>query len=267
MSNAPHSDKGNPSQVGREAQSQSTAFGRSDTNSTASKKEIHEHIKGRGLISSVALGLSDGLVTNIAFLAGFGGAVSDIGVIRFAGLAVTLAGAISMFFGGLLAGRSERDLFEADLVREQNEIENEPEEEKDELRSLYLEKGLTTQEADIVVRRITSDKRKWLEDLLTQEVHIHKTELQNPLTVALAIGLAFVAGASVPLIPYLLLTVKSEALVISIIVSLIFLFGAGYWKGHLVGRRKWKGGLEMLAIGAVASSLLFVIGSELHVFV
>jgi vacuolar iron transporter family protein len=229
-------------------------------------KEIHPHIRGRGLISNVALGLSDGLVTNIAFLTGFGGAVPDIGIIRLAGLAVTLAGAISMFFGGLLAGRSEHELYEADLAREKNEIENEPDEEKDELRSLYLEKGLTSQEADIVVRRITSDKRKWLEDLLTQELHIHKTELENPLKLALAIGLAFLAGAFVPLVPYLLVSVKWEALASSVILSLIFLFAAGYWKGQLLGRRKWKGGLEMLAVGAVASALLYLIGSGLHFF-
>jgi predicted membrane protein (TIGR00267 family) len=229
--------------------------------------EVHQHIKGRGLISNIALGLSDGLVTNIAFLSGFGGAVSDLSIIRFAGLAATLAGAISMFFGGLLAGRSEHELYEADVAREKHEIENEPEEEKDELRSLYLEKGLTSQEADIVVRRITSDKRRWLEDLLNQELHIHKAELQDPIKVAAAIGLAFLSGAFVPLIPYLLLAVKSEALISSVAISLIFLFVAGYWKGQLLGRKKMKSGLEMLAIGAVASLLLYIIGSALHFFV
>jgi predicted membrane protein (TIGR00267 family) len=230
-------------------------------------KEIHQHIKGRGLISDIALGLSDGLVTNIAFLSGFGGAVADINVIRFAGLAATLAGAISMFFGGLLAGRSEHELYEADLAREKLEIENEPEEERDELRSLYLEKGLTSQEADIVVRRITSDKRKWLEDLLNQELHIHRAELEDPLKVAIAIGLAFLAGAFVPLIPYLLLANRLEALVNSIVLSLIFLFGAGYWKGQILGRKKLKSSFEMLAIGVVASLLLFLIGTALHFFV
>jgi vacuolar iron transporter family protein len=231
------------------------------------KKELHEHIRARGLISHAALGLSDGLVTNIAFLAGFGGAVSDMSIIRFAGLAVMLAGAISMFFGGFLAGRSEHELYRADAAREKLEIESEPEEEKAELRSFYLEKGLTSQEADIVVRRITSDKRKWLEDLLTQELHIHETELENPIKVAIALGLAFLAGSFVPLIPYLVLNVRSEAVLISIVLSLGFLFGSGYWKGILVGRGKWRSGTEMLAIGAAASAVLYVIGNLLHIFV
>jgi VIT1/CCC1 family predicted Fe2+/Mn2+ transporter len=267
VSKAPIEDKGGASLASKEKGTKDSSSAGKQSNPSKPVRELHGHIKGRGLISNIALGLSDGLVTNIAFLAGFGGAVSDIGVIRFAGLAAMLAGSISMFFGGLLAGRSEHDLYEADLAREKSEIESEPEEEKEELRSLYLDKGLTKQEADIVVRRITADKGKWLEDLLAQEVHIHRTELENPLKIALAIGLAFMAGAFVPLVPYLLLTIKSQALISSIILSLVFLLGSGYWKGQLVGRGKWKSGLEMLAIGAIASSILYLIGIGLHVFV
>ena len=225
--------------------------------------EVHKHIRGRGLISGIALGLSDGLVTNIAFLSGFGSATSNIGIIRFAGIAVMLAGSLSMFFGGLLAGRSETELFRADAAREASEIETEPEEERNELKSFYLQKGLTSQEADIVVKRVTSDKRKWLEDLLTHELHIHEAELENPFKVALAIGLAFLAGAFVPLVPYLILSSKNLALIISIVLSLIFLFGAGYWKGMIVGRNRAKNAVEMLAIGAFASLLLYAVGTLL----
>ena len=227
------------------------------------QKELHEHIKGRGVISNLALGLSDGLVTNISFLAGFGGAISNISVIRIAGFAVMLAGAVSMFFGGLLSGRAERELFKADAARERSEIESEPEEEKEELRSLYMKKGLTRKEAGMVVKRVTSDKRKWLDDLLTEELHLHEAELEDPLKIAAATGMAFLIGALVPLVPYLLFSIKSQALPSSVILSLIFLFAAGYWKGHLVGRRKWQSALELLIVGVVASVLLYAFGSLL----
>src|SRR5271156_47217 len=99
-------------------------------------REKHDHIRGRGLISSSALGLSDGLITNLAFLTGFA-AAADIGLVRFAGLAAMLAGTVSMFFGGILAARSELDLFRADSSREEYEIKNEREEEIMELKDLY----------------------------------------------------------------------------------------------------------------------------------
>src|SRR5690242_17133502 len=91
--------------------------------------ERHPHIAGRGMISASALGLADGLVTNLAFLTGFSGAVSNDALIRFAGLAAMLAGAVSMFFGGVLSARSEHDLFKADSTREAYELETETDEE------------------------------------------------------------------------------------------------------------------------------------------
>ena len=239
----------------------------SGTHNPQIRKELHEHIKGRGLISSVVLGLCDGLVTNVAFLAGFGETESLMSVIRFAGLAVMIAGGVSMFFGGLLAGQSQHDLYKADAARELLEIEKEPEEETEELRALYLQKGLTKDETEIVVERITSDKQKWLEDLLTQELHIHRSDLENPLRVAAATGVAFLAGSSVPLVPYMLLSTRAEAILTSIVVSLIFLFGAGYWKGQLLRQRRMKNALQTLAIGAAAAGILYAIGSLIHMFV
>lgn len=223
-------------------------------------QEKHKHIRGRGLISSSALGLSDGLVTNLAFLTGFAGAVSNVGLIRFAGFAAMLAGSVSMFFGGVLEARSELDLFEADSRREAYEIENEPSEELSELKSIYKNKGLSDSEADAVVERIGRDKKKFLEDMLVNELHIHRSNLEDPLRVGLVIGLSFFLGALVPLIAYLVITDRSLAVETSILLSSAFLFIAGAWKGRVVGTSPWKNGLETLMIGVVAAGVLYLIG-------
>lgn len=223
-------------------------------------QEKHKHIRGRGLISSSALGLTDGLVTNLSFLTGFSGAAAGIGLIRFAGIAAMLAGAVSMMFGGVLAARSELDLFKADSKREAYEIENEREEEITELKGLYKEKGLSEEEAGMVVAKITSNREKFLEDMLTNELHIHTSGLQNPYKAGAVIGLSFLIGAFVPLIPYLLLTI-GYSLVVSVLLSLAFLFAAGAWKGRIVGRQPWRSGFETLLIGAVAAAILYLIGS------
>ena len=229
----------------------------------AESREIHQHIHGRGIIADIALGLSDGLVTNLAFLAGFASAVQDVGIIRFAGVAAMLAGAVSMFFGGLIASRSEHDLYAADAARESLEIESEPEEEREELKSFYRNKGLNEEEAEMVVNRIASNKQKWLEDLLMHELYVHETNLGNPLKVASAIGLAFLVGAFVPLASYLLFPERQFSLIASVATSLVFLFLAGGWKGRLSGRKLWRAGTEMLLVGAFASLVLYTIGSLL----
>ncbi len=226
-------------------------------------EEKHKHIPARGLISRLALGLTDGVVTNVAFLAGFAGAIQSLEFIRLAGVASMLAGAVAMFFGGLNSARSDEDLFREDARREMSEIESEPEEERQELKNFYLGKGLTPEESDLVVRRITKDKKKWLDDLLMHELHIHREQLDNPLKVASVIGLAFLIGAFVPLSSYLFIMQKSLAIELSISFSLIFLFLIGGWKGKLSGRKFLRAGLEMFLIGAAASVMLFLIGSLL----
>src|SRR5256885_10464534 len=102
-------------------------------------REIHKHIRARSYIGGSALGVSDGLVTNLAFLSGFAAIESGrISLIQVAGLASMLAGAISMFFSGVPAGRPEKEIFQAGKKREAAEIGEEPEEQQGELRALYL---------------------------------------------------------------------------------------------------------------------------------
>lgn len=223
--------------------------------------ERHPHISGRGLISASALGLADGLVTNLAFLTGFSGAVSSDSLIRFAGLAAMLAGTVSMFFGGILSARSEHDLFKADSEREAYEMEYETDEEKSEMKWIYMDKGLTEQEADMVVARLLTNKEKFLEDMLTNELHVHEHSLQSPYKLGAVIGLSFLLGSFVPLAPYLVFSAKSSAVAASVVVSLAFLFAAGEWKGRIVKRKPMRSGLETLLIGAVAAGTLYIIGS------
>jgi predicted membrane protein (TIGR00267 family) len=223
--------------------------------------ERHPHITGRELISASALGLADGLVTNLAFLTGFSGAVSSDALIRFAGLAAMLAGTVSMYFGGVLSARSEHDLFRADSARETYEMENETDEEKQEMKWIYMNKGLTEQEADMVVSRLLTNKKKFLEDMLTNELHVHEHNLQNPFKLGAVIGLSFLIGSFVPLAPYYLVSAKSLAIPISVVVSLVFLFGAGEWKGRIVKRKPLRSGLETMLIGAAAAGILYLIGS------
>jgi predicted membrane protein (TIGR00267 family) len=224
-------------------------------------REIHKHIRARGYIGSSALGVSDGLVTNLAFLSGFTGFVSEIQLIRIAGIASMLAGGISMFFSGFLAGRSEYDLFQADRRREAGEIEQEPEEEKSELRDSYVAKGLTEDEASRVVERIASNKEKFLEDILIHELHVHETKLESPFRMGSVIGLSFLVGAIIPLVPFLLLQTKIDSLITSVLVSSIFLFTVGLWKGRIVGRKLWRSGVETLIIGIAGAAVLYVIGA------
>ena len=227
----------------------------------AQQNEKHKHIRARGYIGSSALGISDGLVTNFVFLSGFAGAISDIQLLRFAGIASMLAGAISMSFAGFLAQRSEYDLYHADAKREAGEIEQEPEEEKDELKNFYIAKGFNHDEAERIVEKISTNKEKFLEDILMHELHLHETRLENPLKMGGVIGLSFLIGALIPLAPFIFLSTRNSSILATALVSPLFLFLVGVWRGGIVGRTLWRSGLETFIIGVAASGILYIIGT------
>jgi vacuolar iron transporter family protein len=229
-------------------------------------REIHKHIRARSYIGSSALGVSDGLVTNLAFLSGFAAATSNLSVIRIAGVASMLAGAISMFFAGIIASRSEYELYQADARREAGEIEEEPEEEKEELKEFYVGKGLTLDQASSVVEKIAANKAKFLEDILMHELHVHRAKLPNPFKAGGVIGFSFLGGALIPLTPFLFLPTKIDSLVAASLLSPVFLFSVGAWRGRVVGRKFWKTGVETLGIGLAAALILYVIGLSLGFF-
>ncbi len=205
-------------------------------------------------------------MTNLAFLSGFAAVESNIHLVRIAGAASMLAGAISMLFSGILAGRSEYELFQADKKREASEIEEEPEEEKGELRGFYIAKGLTSEEAEKIVGRIASNKEKFLEDILMHELHVHQTRLPNPIKMGGVIGLSFLVGALIPLVPFLFIQESTAALAVSALISPLFLFTVGAWKGRVVRRKLWKSGLETLLIGVAAAGILYLIGGVIGFF-
>jgi predicted membrane protein (TIGR00267 family) len=228
---------------------------------TNQQPERHRHIRARDYIGSSALGISDGLVTNFVFLSGFAGAISNIQLLRFAGTASMLAGAISMSFAGILAQRSEYDLYHADAKREAGEIEQEPEEEKGELTDFYVAKGLSREDAERVVDKISANKEKFLEDILMHELHVHETKLENPLKMGGVIGFSFLVGALIPLAPFILLATRNDSILAAALLSPLFLFVVGAWRGRIVGRKIWRSGLETLVIGVAASGVLYLIGT------
>jgi len=184
----------------------------------------------------------------------------DLGAIRIAGAASMLAGAISMFFAGIIAGRSEYELYQADARREAGEIEEEPDEEKQELRDFYVAKGLSREQANSVVERIASNKSRFLEDILMHELHVHRAKLPNPVRMGGVIGLSFLVGALIPLGPFLILSTRMDSMIVAGIVSPVFLFSVGAWRGRVVGRKFWRTGLETLLIGTSAAVILYLIG-------
>jgi len=84
----------------------------------------------------------------------------------------------------------------------------------------------------------------------------------SPVRDAVTMGLSFIAGAVVPIVPYFVMDPTGGVLV-SVGLTLAVLFGIGVVKARLTESSWWRSGLEIAALAAVAAVLAFGVGQLL----
>ncbi len=217
-------------------------------------------------IRELIFGLEDGLVATMGTVAGVAAGTENGRIVVLSGLVIIAVEALSMAAGSYLANKSHREMLEKKIADEREEIETKPEEETEELRVMYRQRGFSPDEVELLVRRITQNKELWLEEMIAKELRIGTADLDEPKSRALVMGLAYIVGGAVPVLPYLFFGVRI-ALPISIIATIIALFFIGYAKGGATGRSRSKSGGEMVLIASSAAVIAYLIGKLVgHVF-
>ena len=205
----------------------------------------------------VVIGMSDGLTVPFALAAGLSGTVSDTWIVVVAGLAEIAAGSIAMGLGGYLAARTDRDHYLAEREREYRETLELPKKEREEVADVFRGYGMA--EADIapVVEAIAADQNHWVDFMMKFELGLEEPDPKRARNSAVTIALSYIAGGLVPLAPYMLIHALHDALTVSVVVTLIALFIFGWVKGKMTGISPWRGGLQTIVIGGLASAAAF----------
>ncbi len=219
-----------------------------------------------GKLRAAVLGVNDGLVSNFSLVMGVAGGTGNPDFILLAGVAGLLAGAFSMAAGEYISMRSQRDVHEYELQKEAMEIRYWPEEELEELELIYQAKGMTREEASRIAHQVMSDPQVALRTMAREELGLDPSELGAPWGAASSSFFAFVFGAFVPIIPYLL-EAGDSAMWISSLLSAGALFAVGGLVAVMSGRNIWLGGLRMLLVGGVAAAVTYGVGSLIEVSV
>lgn len=219
---------------------------------------------GGGTLRAAVFGVNDGLVSNASLMMGVAGASHDGSGILLAGIAGLLAGAFSMAAGEYISVRSQREMAEYQIGLEQEELVLYPEEEAAELALIFEAKGLEKEDARRTADRIIADPDRALDTLTREELGLNPEELGSPRSAALFSLAAFSAGAAVPVLPFLVFA-GSAALVASIVLTGLALFGVGLAISLFTGRHALLGGFRMLVIGAAAGGATWLIGRALGV--
>jgi VIT1/CCC1 family predicted Fe2+/Mn2+ transporter len=217
------------------------------------------HFLASDTVRDVVIGMSDGLTVPFALAAGLTGAAVGSGVIVTAGLAEIAAGAVAMGLGGYLAARTDAEHYRAEYRREMRETVETPDEERREVRQILIEQGLERDTADTVVEALARDRHRWVDFMMRFELGLEKPDAARAPASALTIGLSYIVGGLIPLMPYMLVRDIGSALVASIAFTLVALAVFGGVKGQLTGGRALRSALQTTVIGGIAAAVAFAI--------
>jgi len=220
-----------------------------------------------GALRAAIFGVNDGLVSNLSLIFGVAGAGVDNAVVVLAGVAGLLAGAFSMAAGEYISVRVQREVFQRLIHLEAHEIGTEPDAERAELAGIYERKGVSPELAGQLATELMRDPEMALDTHAREELGLDPDEgLGSPFAAAGASLVMFAIGAFVPLIPFLF-GEGGGAVAVSAALSGVALFAVGAAMSFLTGRNALFSGARMLAIGAAAAAITYVVGKALDVSV
>jgi vacuolar iron transporter family protein len=221
----------------------------------------HSDVSG-GWLRPAVFGAMDGLVTNIALVAGVGGAGETGHVIVLSGMAGLVAGAFSMALGEYTSVGTQNKAVEREAAVERAELERNPEAEQAELVEMYREMGLSQQTAELVAEEIHANPELAIRVHLTQELGVDPDEQPSPVVAAISSFLCFAVGAVFPLLPFLF---GLQSLWLGLGIGGIGLFTAGAIVARFTRMSWWINGLRQLLFGAIAAGATYGIGTLIGV--
>jgi len=223
---------------------------------TAVVEHHHADVSG-GWLRAATFGAMDGLVTNIALIAGVGGGGVGHRALVLTGVAGLVAGAISMGLGEYTSVRTQNEQVAAELAKERHELNVNPDGEAAELVAMWTARGLPAELARQVADALRSDPEQALRVHAQEELGVVPDELPSPWTAAGSSFVCFSIGALIPLLSYLF---GSDSLWLALAVGGAGLFVAGALIGRFTARPWWQGGLRQLVLGGLAAAATYGIG-------
>ncbi len=215
-------------------------------------------------VSDAVLGGIDGCITTFAIVTGSVGAGFAPQVALVLGFANLLADGLSMAVSNYESIKAHAEFVDATRRDEEHHIDQVPEGEREEIRQIFAQKGFAGEALEHIVDTITSDRRLWVDTMITEE-HGLQREHPNPLRSALVTFAAFVVIGMLPLLPLLIASLGMPLqLYASVATAAVVFFAIGSLKSLFLGRPPLRAGLSTLLTGGSAASLAYLVGHLLR---
>ena len=227
-----------------------------DPTDLAGHDHHHADVSG-GWLRAAVFGAMDGLVTNIALVAGVGGGGADRHMIILTGTAGLVAGAFSMALGEFASVDTQNDAVASEVAVEREEIRIHPQAEQAELALTYEQMGLTRPTAEAMAREVHGNPELALKVHVSQELGVDVDEQPSPWIAAISSFLCFSVGGLIPLVSFLL---GSSSLPLALLVGAVGLFTVGALTARFTTRGWLLSGLRQLGFGALAAGATYMVG-------
>jgi len=250
------------------------------------KDEDERHLVDPDVVRDIVIGLSDGLTVPFALTAGLS-SLGESKLVVLGGVAELIAGAISMGIGGFLASQAERDHYRylaahtsARVVRScSGEMEREV---NAVLGPLGVDEKICRQvaqhlrEVELSNEDVAGEPNlRWSKQvgltafLLKFGEGLEEVPTKRLFTSAFTIGMGYLIGGLIPLLPYFFTPHARTGLLWSSILTGIVLLIFGFVKCHVTGAGKgWKGytwgAVSTLMVGGAAAAAAYGIVAALE---
>jgi vacuolar iron transporter family protein len=218
------------------------------------------HGRGGSWVADAVYGVNDGLGAVFGIVSGVAGATNNQQhYVLISGLAGMLASALSMGAGAYLAGKSEGEVYEAEIAREKAEVEENPEEEIEEMALFYQLQGFGVEESQKMAERLAEDPEQLVQAMAQSELGLSEHRFPNPWKSAASASLSTAIGAFIPIIPFFFMN-GIAAVIAAFIVSIVAHFAVGAVKSLITIRSWWASGFEMTLVGVIEAVVTYSLG-------
>lgn len=219
----------------------------------------HQKERNSSTLRELVFGMEDGMVSTLGSVTGIAAATGDPFTTILAGLVIVSVESISMGVGSYLSSKSVRSIDERKLMEEKEELEQYPKEEEVELVGMYVKSGWSPALAKKMAKEAAQNEDLFLEEMAFRELKIIPDNLETPLENGIVMGVSYIFGGAIPLLPYFFLSTGS-AIALSVFVTLIALFLLGVYITKYSKRKWFVSGFEMFALASAAALVGFVVG-------
>ena len=222
------------------------------------------YIERAGWLRAAVLGANDGIISVTSLVVGIAASGASTEILLVTCVAGLISGAASMAAGEYISVKSQQDIETNDRLMEERELQRHPTHELNELKTIYIQRGLEPALAQQVAEQLTDHNA--LDAHARDEIGISAHTSAQPFLAAFSSAMAFTVGSLFPLISIMILPEHylDKGVMLIGVLSLGMMGALASYAG---GVSVWRGAVRVMLWGIIAMLFSAWIGSLFNVSV